>query len=339
MPDPSAPPGPTPASLAEAAHAAFGAGDLALARERFDALLAVRPEAPEHHYMQGLTCKYLRDWPRSLHHNLRAIALSDAAAELEAERWNAAIAATALGDWVEARRQWIACGIDVPGDRGPIAGRFGVLALRLEPWGPHAETVFARRIDPVRAEIINIPLPDTGYRYGDLVLHDGAATGERFFHQSRVPVMNALQRLGASAYPTFAAIATCPAPADREALLAMSGPGIAGIEDWSDSLVHLCLRCSHGLPHAHEGAHDGRSHRDDADPWPGVRDIGIAAQGRTAAQRLLERWKAAGHGRRVELIEHEPHAPTPPPTCGPRWWLAPEDRDDDAAETRSSTDV
>lgn len=336
MTDPPAPSGPSPAALADAAYAAFDAGDLALARERFDALLAAMPEAPGYHYMQGLTCKYLRDWTRSLHHNLRAIALSDEGDDLESERWNAAIAATALGDWDEARRQWRACGIELPGEHGPIEGKFGVLGLRLEPWGPHAETVFARRIDPVRAEIINIPLPDTGYRYGDRVLHDGAATGQRFFHQSRVPVMNALQRLEVSAYPSFAAIATCPAPADRDALLAMSGPGIAASEDWSESLVHLCLRCSHGLPHAHEDA-PRRAH-DDADPWRAIRDIGIAAQGRAAAQRLLERWKSGGRGRRFDLIEREPHAPTAPPTHGPCWWRAPDDVDDDAADARSSTD-
>lgn len=52
--------------------------------------------------MQGLTHKYLRDWPVSLHHNLRSQALRDE--RDEASLWNAGIAATALGDWAQARR-------------------------------------------------------------------------------------------------------------------------------------------------------------------------------------------------------------------------------------------
>ena len=66
------------------------------------------------------------------------------------------------------------------------------------------------RIDPVRARLINVPLPDSGYRYGDIVLHDGASTGKRRFHQSIVPVFNAMQRMETSEFQTFAVFATCP---------------------------------------------------------------------------------------------------------------------------------
>jgi len=46
--------------------------------------------------MRGLVHKYLLDWPTSLNYSLRAIELSNKV--LKAEHWNAAAAATALGE-------------------------------------------------------------------------------------------------------------------------------------------------------------------------------------------------------------------------------------------------
>jgi hypothetical protein len=311
-------------ALADAAYAAFDDGDLLAARNGFEALLAAVPDDPRYHYMQGLVCKYLRDWDRSLRHNLRSLALRAAENEAgdEASHWNAAIAATALGDWAEARQQWAACGIDIPPGDGAIHGNFGVLSLRLAPWD-RGETLFARRIDPVRAQIINVPLPDSGYRYGDIVLHDGAATGERRFHQSRVPVMNALQRTIVSEYPTFAVFATCPRREDLDALVEMRVPGIAFIEDWTESIRHVCLRCSYGAPHKHQ---EGDDRADDV--WRPERNLGVAAQSKRSVLRLIERWKEQGAGRRLDALEYRDHEPSAPPAHGLQWWLVPEDRAD-----------
>ncbi len=321
-----------PDALAQRAHAAYDAGDLAEARVRFETLLAAAPDDPGHHYMLGLVCKYLREWPASLHHNLHALALytEEDADELEAARWNAAIAATALGDWAEARRQWAGCGIDIPDRDGPIDTNFGVASLRLEAWGC-GETVFARRIDPVRAQLINVPLPDSGYRYGDIVLHDGAATGQRRFHQSMVPVLNALQRMKASEYQSFAVFVTCPQRKDLEALMEARVPGIAFLENWTESIAHYCLRCSYGTPHRHDDKRDA----EDQNRWRPERNIGIAAQSRHSVMRLIDRWKAEVRGRRLDAVESRDAVPGAPPTTGERWWLSPDDRDVETGENRA----
>lgn len=316
-------------ALAARAYAAYDDGDLGEARVRFDALLGAAPDVADYHYMQGLVGKYLRDWPMSLHHNLRSLALrTDADRDAdEASRWNAAIAATALGDWAEARRQWAGCGIDIPDGDGAIDASFGVASIRLNAWDS-GETLFAKRIDPVRARLINVPLPDSGYRYGDIVLHDGASTGQRRFHQSMVPVLNALQRLQTSEFQTFAVFATCPQPADLDALVDARMPGVAFIEDWTESIVHLCLRCSYDAPHRHDEDAHSTSERGG---WSPERNIGIAAQSRYSVTRLIERWKSEGSGRRLDAIEHRDSTPTAPPERGERWWLSPEDRAEDDA--------
>lgn len=309
-------------ALAARAYAAYDDGDLIEARAWFDTLLAAAPDVPDYHYMQGLVCKYLRDWPMSLQHNLRSLALRADADE--ASRWNAAIAATALGDWGEARRQWADCGIAIPDGDGAIDANFGVASFRVNAWD-RGETLFGRRIDPVRARLINVPLPDSGYRYGDVVLHDGAATGQRRFHQSMVPVLNVLERLETSEFQTFAVFVSCPQREDLNALVEARMPGIAFIEDWTESIAHYCLRCSYGAPHRRsEGAHDVEKR---TDWWP-ERNLGIAAQSRHSVTRLTERWRANGVGRRLDAVESRDTAPGAPPLNSGQWWLSPEDRID-----------
>lgn len=285
------------------AHArdAFDAGDLPAARAAIEALLAAGHAHAALHDRLASIAKYQRDWHASRHHALRALALhaeTTEPADAVAAQWNAAIAATALGDHADARRHWSACGIEMPEGDVAIERPFGVAALRLEAWG-RGDVVFARRLDPVRACLIDVPPPDSGHRYGDVVLHDAPPVGERRFHQSRVPVYNALQRLQASEFRTFAVSVRCAEPAAIEALSELRVPGIASIDDWTGDTAPPCVR--------------GR--------------LGVAAQGRASVVRLVERWKAGGQGRWLDAIECLDRMPSDPPARGAAWWRSPEHRD------------
>lgn len=310
------------ATLHAQAYDAMDRGDLREASLAFERLLVQRPDRHYYHYMRGLAHKYLLDWPASLHHNLRAIELSG---EMdEAEHWNAAIAATALGEWAQARRLWAACGVHVQEGEGPIEGNHGVAVVRLNPW--HAgETVFMRRIDPVRARLLNVPLPESGHRFGDIVLHDGASTGSRFDGERAVPVFNELERLVASEFQTFVAFVSCPGPDDLEALLAASVPGLGYTEDWTSSIRAYCMRCSYGAPHRHvdEDKTD--------DDWQVERNLGIAAQSRHSIEALLQGWASQAPGRSVDAIETR-ECPVPAYQEGVNWWIGPEDEEDDAGQ-------
>ncbi|SDQ26006.1 hypothetical protein [Pseudoxanthomonas sp. CF125] len=300
--------------LHEQAYAAFERGALKEASIRFAALLQSDPDWANYHYMQGLVHKYLRDWPTSLHHNLRSLELRDEPDE--SSQWNAGIAATALGEWAEARRQWRACSIKVPEGDGPIEKDFGVVSVRLNPWGS-GETLFARRIDVVRARLLNVPLQESGHRFGDIVLHDGASTGERELDGRRVPVFNALARLTPSDFQTFVAFVSCDQADDLNDLLESQAPGLGYIEDWTSSVVSFCLRCSYGAAHRHDAGGN-------KDAWEPDRNLGVAAQSRHSVTRLLEAWQAKGPGRRVDAIEAREHA-VPVPEDGFAWWRGPEE--------------
>lgn len=309
--------------LSKLAYAAYNAGQLREASGHFAALLESKPDSHNYHYMRGLVHKYLRDWPVSLQHNLRAIETAEGMDQ--ASHWNAGIAATALGDWAVARRLWQACSIQIPEGEGPIQGDFGLASVRLNPWGS-GETVFARRIDVVRARLLNVPLPESGFRFGDIVLNDGASTGRREVEGGTVPVFNVMARLVPSDFKTYAVFVECDDPADLEELLDGSVPGIGYVEDWTQSIVRFCLRCSYGTPHRHD---DARA--DDA--WNPDRNLGVAAQSRASLDRLLAQWVAKGGGRRVDDVDACEHPETSPEE-GQMWWREP-DEDNDEGETKA----
>ena len=308
-------------ALEASAYAAFDEGELADAAALFGQLVEWTPDIPHLHYMRGLAHKYLRDWPASLQDNLRSEQLRDGLDEATA--WNAGIAATGASDWAEARRQWTRCGITLPEGEGPIDGNFGIACVRLNPWSS-GETVYMRRLDPVRARVENVPLPESGFRFGDIVLHDGASTGHRSHGERQVPVFNAMQRLQQSDMATHAVFVQCDGPEDIAALRALTLPGIGLVEDWTESVRHLCLRCSYGTPHQHDDGRGDDETRDDDDRWERERNLGIAAQGRAAVEKLMAVWTAAGSGRVLEAIEQREH-PLTAPEPGQVWWLGQEE--------------
>lgn len=308
-------------SIHNRAYLAVDEGELQGAMQDFDLLLQHHPDNPFYHYMRGLVLKYQMEWAGSLRDNLQAIALAEEFSQ--AQHWNAAIAATGLGQWSTARELWAACDITLPEGDGPIDGNFGVAVVRLNPWSA-GETVFMRRIDPVRARILNVPLPESGHRFGDIVLHDGAPTGSRFDGEREVHVFNELERLQPSEFQTFVVFVRADSVEDIDALLHASAPGIGYAEDWTRSIRHYCLRCSYGAPHSHaqEAKEEGEAQ------WQPERNLGIAAQSRLSVEKLLKDWAAGNAGRQLDAIETREY-PQPVREDGHAWWLSPEDADDD----------
>jgi hypothetical protein len=150
-------------------------------------------------YNLGLVFKYRGEWEASYRCNAEAMRLSP---RYEAAIWNTGIAATALGNWSEARRAWAAYGIELPPGDGPIEGDFGSVPIRINPDG-NGEVVWCRRIDPARAVITSIPFPESAHGCGDLLLHDGAPAGYRMSEEREVPVFNELEVLQPSGHVTL----------------------------------------------------------------------------------------------------------------------------------------
>jgi hypothetical protein len=286
--------------------------DLAEQDRLLRAIVELDPDAAWAWFDLGLRAKWRRDWAACAELNERALAAGGDPLE-DPAAWNLGIAATALGDWDTARRAWAAYGIELPAGRGPIQARLGQTPIRLNPeprypgetplrlggetW--EVEVVWCERLDPARAMITNVPTPESGHAYGDIVLHDGEPVGERTLGDATFPVFNELDRLVASRVPTLSVEVTCPTEADSDDLSETFAAAGLAAEDWTSSFRVLCRACSEGNPdlvHDHDdlGEVDG--------DWSAERWIGVAADEPTAVT-LLDRWAAGAPGRAHDVPE------------------------------------
>lgn len=230
-------------------------------------------------YNLGLVHKYSGNWSECLSANQRAVALDGTD---EASWWNLGIAATALGNWQEARRAWRPCGLRIPDGRGPVDYPCGITPVRLNPDG-EAEVVWSERLDPARAVLRSIPYPSSGFRFGDLVLNDGAPNGYRMLGETEVPVFDCLALLQPSDFSTYVAEVELPQEEDFSMLEEMAARRLMAAEDWSRSVQVLCKACSEGRPH---------EHRDSSSTGAGgLHQVAIAAQSRSDVDRLLGGWR------------------------------------------------
>ena len=260
--------------------------DLEGAMPLYERALTLDPDRAATHYNIGLVHKYRGAWAESLHHSRRA---SDLRADDEAANWNMGIAATALRDWAAAREAWRRVGLQIPEGDGPIQGDFGITPVRLNP-NDRGEVVWGTRIDPVRVVLGNIPYPDSGFRAGDIVLHDGAPVGERQSNGRTYSVFNVLELFESSANSTYEAEVRARDAADLEALTAALDAAQVDHEVWTANVRILCRKCSEGTPHEHAG-------EDDKVPaWPDTHVIGISTTSPEAARKVLARWSSGGGG-------------------------------------------
>lgn len=242
-------------------------------------------------FNRGLISKFERRWTDSQRFN-------QVAAELDPlflpAWWNLGIAATANRDWQTARLAWTHYGLEVPEGDGPLVMNLGPVPIRIDPRGK-AEVVWCARLDPARAQIVNIPFPDSGHAYFDTVLNDGEPLGYREYAGQQIPVFNELELFEQSSWSTYSANLSIPDPEAFQALSELAQTHELALEDWS-TVRMLCAACSEGIPHEHDTAEDTRD-------WQPARKIGIAARALDDVQELLNAWSWSGQFREVGEIE------------------------------------
>lgn len=267
-------------------------GDVTGAEAAYQTAAAAAPQWSAPIYNLGLLYKYEGRWQESLACNQHAAVL---APDDEASWWNLGIAATALSDWKEARRAWKACGIDVPPGDGPPEFNWGLTPIRLDPNGD-AEVVWARRLDPARAQIVSVPLPSSPFHWGDLMLTDGAEEGQRIVDGRVYTVFNALQLLVPSGFRTFIIeLATAHAGA-LEAFETGAASHGGAAEDWGTFTSILCEECSRGLPHDHPAGTSSPAHPH----W------GLAARNHEHANEIISQWLANTPGANLTVWYEAP---------------------------------
>lgn len=285
------------------------AGDVARAGSCAVAMTEAAPASFHSWFEAGLHAKARRDWERSLTWNSRALELfgDEEAKEFGGANpaaWNLGIAATALGDWATARRAWTAYGIGGLGDgTGPIDDNFGMAPIRLNPDRPSlalevapahgvTEVVWCWRRSPAHAVVASVPLPESGHRFRDVLLHDGEPKGTRRDGDREVSVFDEIARLSQSDLPTWQAQVSGASAEDVEAVGDHFGERGLGADNWSGINI-MCSDCSHGSPgddHHHEKPSDGTV------------VLGLAGHEDDVA-RCLDTWKARRPGVSVLALD------------------------------------
>ena len=253
------------------------AGDNPGAMEAFQKAVRHAPQWTTPWYNLGLIHKYRGEWQESYRCNAEAVRLQPAN---EDAVWNMGIAATALGNWPEARRAWNLFGYPVSAGDSPPELDLGLGPIRINPDGG-AEVIWAHRIDPARAILTNIPLPESNHRHGDLVLNDGAAVGYRRLGERDLPVLNELAVLVPSREGTFEVAITVQTIEDLVGFEGACTAAGCATDDWS-AMQMLCKACSEGLPHEHQEPEIQGEHR-----------FGVAAESLQAVQSAVSNWLAA----------------------------------------------
>ena len=279
-------------ALNEEGRTALARGDLEEAEQLFMRAIESNPLLGTPWFNLGLAYKRQRRWAEAAACNQQAI--KRGADHQDPAFWNLGIAATALRDWDTARMAWRGYGIEIPGD-GPPNEDFGTSPVRLNP-ETSGEVVWGQRIDPARIVVENIPLPGSGHRWRDVILHDGEPQGERSVGDRIYPVFDELERWEASEVATW----ECLVSGTTEEIAHLKDRFTEGgwaIEDWTASVRRLCRDCSLGSVGSHhhgpfistiEGSH-----------------VGIAAP-RDVAETILDTWAhSADHRTRTDLIAVE----------------------------------
>jgi hypothetical protein len=279
-------------ALDEHGRIALDRGDLDGAERLFMRAIETNALLANPWFNLGLVYKSQRRWTEAAACNRQAI--ERGTSQQDPAFWNLGIAATALRDWNTARMAWRGYGIEIPGD-GPPNEDFGVSPVRINP-ETSGEVVWGRRIDPARIVLENIPLPGSGHRWRDVILHDGEPQGERFVGDRSYPVFDELERWEASDVATWECLlsGTTEDIADLEDRFAEGG---WAIEDWTATVRRLCKDCSLDSVESHnhgpfistvEGSH-----------------VGLAAP-RDIAETILITWtEGHPHRTRTDLIPVE----------------------------------
>lgn len=247
------------------------AGDAEQAGRLAEEMVTVAPNSFRAWFEAGLYSKARGRWAESAQRNKRAAELCSEQDRHEYDgvnpaAWNLGIAATAVGDWATARWAWTEYGVSgIAAGSDPIDGDFGVTPVRLNPDRPSlphqvapdfgdTEVVWCWRRSPAHAVISSVPLPESGHRFRDVLLHDGEPKGQRWNGERDVSVFDELARLEESGLSTWQAQVAGAEPDDLQALADLVGPSGLGLDDWSGIRL-MCSQCSHGSPGpAHEHA-------------------------------------------------------------------------------------
>ncbi len=145
-----------------------------------------------------------------------------------------ALAATALERWKTARHAWNQLGFNFKVCEEELRIDLGLIPVLLNPTN-QPEIVEAKRIDPARAVIANIPQPSSGKRYMDTILLDIKPKKNFVLRGKKMGVYNELEILTSSLWHTYVVVLESSSLADVDVLDGLCQEAHLGFDNWSNA--------------------------------------------------------------------------------------------------------
>jgi len=223
----------------------------------------------------GTIYKYRGEWKPCLHYFKKTVALDSGS---QYAWWDLGIAAAALKKWRIARNVWSKFG------KAPAQGwQSEPVSVRLE-YESRYEILWADMIDPVRCLLRNIPHPDSGHRYRDILLLDRIASGHQVVRCKRFPIFQVLGLFKRSTFTTYSCRLQTSDPKAVEALERLCREAGLGFEVWSNATRSYAPKSDRRVPEYYGPELFSRL------PVKGDIEVAIAARRENQVLRVLKSW-------------------------------------------------
>lgn len=269
-------------SMLRQAEAYHRQGDLYMAVKLYKKLAREEPGWEEPLVALCQVYMSLRDWKAALHYSERALHCAEAShpGMLRCQ----GIAATALRRWRIARQAWNQLGFNFRDADEELKLDMGAVCLRWKLDAKRQAILWAKLLDPARAEVLSVPTPGCGVAFRDILLIDSIPVGHRVAGKNRIPVYEVLEPLKRNHYHSLQLWLPDAGAKELDILASLCEASGLGFDHWSAASWQLSGTAPNGTAeyHGYPGA---------SEPASGPCQIGLAARHPDQARELLRQWE------------------------------------------------
>ncbi|MEL6941725.1 MAG: hypothetical protein AAFO82_03580 [Bacteroidota bacterium] len=274
--------------LLHAAHQYEQLGDVYYATKLYRAAIKLSPDNCFPYQQLSKIYRQRREWKPTLYYSEEAIKRNTQ----EKIIWNnLATAATALSKWKLARITLQKISAAVP------AHTAQPIPIRIHTRLRRSEIVWALPLQQLCAKIISIPSPESGRRYGEILLYDWKSEERQIIGKKAHHVFLEIERLKKSFYRTFSVLLHTDQSSAIQKLAELCRDQELGFENWSTLQHQLVTQDENRAAEYHESTSQENN--------LAYQLIAIAALEKRQVKKILKIWKLITLQEYSWLDEHE----------------------------------
>ncbi|MEN0047305.1 MAG: hypothetical protein AAF806_09625 [Bacteroidota bacterium] len=274
--------------LLRAAHQYEQLGDVYHATKLYKAVIKIAPENGFPYQQLSKIYRQRREWKPTLYYSEEAINKK----VHDQDIWNnLAMAATALRKWKLAKKALQKVTVNVP------VHSFQPIPIRIHTRTKRSEIVWALPLEALCAKIISIPSPESGRRYGEIVLYDWKSKEKQIVSQKTHRVFLEIERFKKSFYRTFSVLIHTDNASSIQKLAELCHNQQLGFENWSNLQHQLATQSENRAAEYYESTQQEQD--------LGYQLIAIAALEKQEVREVLKVWQLITLQEYSWLDEHE----------------------------------